>query len=426
MKKAAKTHDPIRNRAANALAAVALASLATLSAGCGQQAFQATASQEDQQAPGTFTIAPKVDVLLVQDDTGSSGEIFSQLSSDVSGFLSQLDQRGWDHHFAIVPLTHFRAIQQVQAARFDSNWGSQWLAPFPGATLAMLTGQVSGSAFRFPDHYDAFLRPDEVYITSNEPAFANINSQLRHSSMTSTGFLRSDAMLAVITLSTGDDNTELNTCVRSDGYQGPCNDPTIGAPVCTTPGQTGCNNEQQTFNKYKSLIQGVRPNPAQLKFYAAIANQKHSQGGCRGANTFSGYRYKNMASALGGASFDLCTQPLGQILDSVGANLQSLRFSLRTRYLFIAQEPKNDDSLKVWRNPGGNAAARVAIPRDRSHVNGWDFVGNVSNVYTIDSPVNLNLASGWAIELYGPARITGNDTAKVEYEPIFAQDTVSK
>ena len=432
MEKTLKTGHSIERKAALAAHLAVLTALAALTAGCGQQAFQASASIEAQQAPGTFVVPPKVDVLLVQDDTGGVMEAFSQLNSQMPTFLTDLTQRGWDYHFATVPLTTFRAINQVQASRYDGNWGSQWLAPFPGASLATLFGQVAAQAFRLPENYHDFLNGSRLSnsLEGREPGFLNLRQQLRHSSMTSTGFLRADSMLAVLVVGNGEDTSGVNICPRNggngnvaceragDNYGIPCGAPGANpAPYCASA--------EQSFGTYRSFFQTFKANPQQIKMYAAVA-QERSAGNCLGSHAFAGTRYSRMATDLGGTSFDLCEQPVNQILDSMADHLQGAKYSMRTEYLFIAQAPKDDEMFKVYRNPGGNTSAAVMIDRDPAHLNGWDYVGQVNDVFTIDSPAPMNRASGLAIRLYGTAKLMGNDTATVRYNPAGTGDTVSQ
>ena len=56
--------------------------------------------------------------------------------------------------------------------------------------------------------------------------------------------------------------------------------------------------------------------------------------------------------------------------------------------------------------PGGNTSNPVTIPQDPN--NGWTYAGQVSNVYTIDYPVPMDLASGIAIHLNGSAELVGS------------------
>jgi hypothetical protein len=91
--------------------------------------------------------------------------------------------------------------------------------------------------------------------------------------------------------------------------------------------------------------------------------------------------------------------------------------------LFISQDA-DPSSIKVTRYNGGDASQATTIPQDA--INGWTYVGSVSNVYAIDYPVPMNLSSGFAIKLNGSAKISGNDTTEVDFKPAGAQDSVSK
>src|SRR4051812_4224687 len=79
--------------------------LSLSSAGCGKQAFFVSLSQEQQKAPGAFIVAPKVDIMLVQDDTGSMIAPYQQVAAQIPPFLSNLQAKGWNYHFATSTLT---------------------------------------------------------------------------------------------------------------------------------------------------------------------------------------------------------------------------------------------------------------------------------------------------------------------------------
>jgi hypothetical protein len=433
-----------------------LGGLAALSAGCGKQAFQVAASSEQQQAPGIFNVPARVDILLVEDDTGSMRETFSQIAAQMPAFLEDLRSRGWDYHFATAPLTTLRPIGQVAASQYDINWGTQWTAPFPGATMTNLRGQVSSSAFRFPSTYNAFLSGNELSnTTGEEPGLKNIVAQLQDTSITSTGFLRDDALLAIVMVGNGDDTSYLNKCKWNEtaGYgdtvvvvEGLCkNAPTVGRTnseralydsyraKCGSPGAApagSCNNDADSFNSLKNQILAIKSPDlntaaAKTRFFAAVDLKPSSN--------YYGKRYVQMAGALGGVAYDIIYSPVHQILDSLAGNLQSVQMSMRTRYLVISEQP-NPASVKVYRHPGGNESQRIEIPRDAN--NGWTPAGatvgspnefRISNFYVIDYPALLNFVStGYAVELHGSAKITGGDTATVEFTPVGVQDTVSK
>src|SRR5690349_5586341 len=106
--------------------------LLTLADCSNKTSYSVTSSTEAMTAPGSFQVSLKVDILLVEDNTGSIYEPFSAIDAGVKGLLATLDTQGWDYHLSTVPLTTFRPIQQVVGSIFDGNNGS-WQAPYPGA-----------------------------------------------------------------------------------------------------------------------------------------------------------------------------------------------------------------------------------------------------------------------------------------------------
>ncbi len=90
---------------------------------------------------------------------------------------------------------------------------------------------------------------------------------------------------------------------------------------------------------------------------------------------------------------------------------------MQTKYIFVEAEP--DVSTIVVRVKRSNGIEEVLM-QDAS--NGWTYRGYLKNVYTIDYPVNLNRASGYALELNGSAKLRGDDTASIEFKAKRIQD----
>jgi hypothetical protein len=425
-----------------ALAALCLAGAALLAQGCGKQAYVVTASQSGTQAPGSFSVPPKVDILLVQDDTGSSQPIWANIAGQLDTFMSNLQGQGWDYHLATIPLTSYREVTQVLASQYDPNWGSQWQQPYPGAAASSVEA-VSAAAFRTPGNYSDFLTEGyQGASNGSEPALANLESMLNDYSMKSSGFLRPDAMLAVVLLSTGDDTSNRNMCTQanghaqSDGWEGPCDlihlDQQGGNPslLCGTSGANPvpyCNNYYASLQPYETFLRHFKTNSAQMRFFSVVAQQHYVSGNncLAGTNAFLGQRYDDLSNYLGGQSFDICSTPIPNALQGIASNLTAIQLTFYTSYLFMAQQP-DPATIVVYRNPGGDTSQAVEIPQDPN--NGWTFAGNVSNVYTtsIGSPAatpTLNLGSGWAVQLHGSGIIGGTDTATVQFKPLGAQNS---
>ncbi|MFL5815660.1 MAG: hypothetical protein ACJ763_18975 [Bdellovibrionia bacterium] len=360
--------------------------------GCGQQPFIATASQESLSAPGTFTIPAKVDFLLVEDDTGSMNEIFPQISSGIPGVLSALENNGWDYHFATIPLTTYRSLSQVTASHYDGNWGASWKPAFPGA--AQWGPQtVLSSVFRDTSHYSDFLSYNSFVNGNNglEPGLQNILYSLNRIQSDGTNFLRDDAMLVVLVVGNGDDTSGVSYCTRSDGITVQC-----GSTV--------------SIDDFKNGFNSLKASSSLIRFYAAVSSIKVSNQTCQGSNAYIGSRYQQMAAALNGKSYNICAGPsaISSALGSLASDLTSTRLALQTRYLQVSQEP-DTSSIVVTRNDG------VVIPQ--SATNGWTYAGYVNNAYAIDYPVPMNQFSGYAVELHGSYKLTGDQNAKVSYTP---------
>ncbi len=399
-----------------------LIALSAALSGCGRQAFVVAATTAAQKAPGSFNIPPKVDILLAEDDSGSIKPIYSQIASQMPAFLNGLEAKNWDYHFVTAPLTADRVMTQVVAAKYDPNWGSLWKAPFPGADISQIAA-VTASVFRTPESYSGFLTYSDTSnaASGSEQGFENIRNALV-SRAAGTGFHRQDALLVVLVVGNGQDTSKVNMCRRAvDGIVIPCED--TGAPLCSdisqaTGSNTSCGSKQVSFDWYKSQFKALRPDSKQVRLYAAVSPQGSYS--CMGAGAYAGTRYTQMASDLGGQSYDVCTQAVSTVLDSLSSSLEITKVAMRTRYLFIERAP-DTATLQVTKYLNGDAAAAVSIPQDAT--NGWTYAGQVSDVYAIDYPIPMNLSSGYAIELHGSAKLSGDDTAKVDFKPAGWQNT---
>jgi hypothetical protein len=430
-------------RAQKRILLLALAAAAsTLLSGCGQQAFFVTSNQEQQAAPGSATIAPKVDIMLVQDDSGSMIANYSQTSAQISTFLSTLQTQNWDYHFTTAPLTQIQSVTQAIASYQDGNWGSQWVAPYPGAPQQN-SDNLASSVFRQPSAFDWTVTPsNDAGGTENgfQTMFANLTYGVQN-----TGFIRPDAMLVVVMMGNGNDSSQINLCYRQDsvklpngtwsGIAVPC--AAVGAPACSTsfpasynsniippPYAGACDNQQDSYNYYESGFANLKGagNTSQIRFYADVAQTGADEASCLGSTAYIGSRYIQLANQLSGSSFDICTTQLSSVLSTIASNLTATRLNFQTHYLFISQAP-NVSTIQVTRYVGGNTSDAVTIPQDPN--NGWTYVGYVNNVYAIDSPTPMNLSSGYAIMLNGSAQLTGSDTASVTYTPAGVQNSTT-
>lgn len=381
---------------------------ATATSGCSKAAFDATAAQDSQRAPGTYTVPAKVDFVLVEDDTGSMDEAYPQIDGAMPAFLSGLQNSGWDYHFMAMPLTTYRSINQIVASQYDSNWGSAWIPPFPGATPGG-PGTIPSFLFSTPNNYAGFVSLSQINnsLDGKEPGFANITQTL-YNATAGTNLLRPDAMLVILDVGNGNDTSNVNSCTRSDGLTVPC-EQLSGIPVCSSWNETGsCQSAALSLDHYRQELQGLKPNGL-VKYYAAVAAESMSN--CQGGGSYVGTRYMEMASLTGGQSFDICqggSNAISTILSELSSSLTTVQENFVTEYLIISQAP-DVATIVVTRNDG------TIIPEDPN--NGWTYVGQTSG-YMIISPVNMNaFTNQYAIKLNGSYLLQGQQSATVTYTP---------
>ncbi len=381
--------------------------LAPLLGGCGKQAFVVTESSSQAAGPGFYTIPPKVDILLAEDDTGSIFEIFNDIETQTKSFLQGLENSGWDFHFATTPLTTQRTMDQVIGSRHDENWGSEWVPPFPGAQLGQ-PGQISASVFTRPNQYTGFINYSQINNSLNgyEPGLSTIWNALKYKAP-GTGFIRSDALLVVVVVGNGEDTSGVTFCTRSDGYVGPCED--VGFPQSGT--------KTSSFNTYKANFLTLKTSSQLLKWYSAVSTAARTN--CLGGRAYRGQRYIDMATALGGSTYDICTSSVSSVLGSLAASLQAQKLAFRQKYIFLSGEP-NVDTIKVTKISGGS---RTELTQNTT--NGWSYRGQITD-FAIDYPVPMNLTSGIALELHGSAKLVGDDTADVSFKPAGASNAAEK
>jgi hypothetical protein len=379
--------------------------LTLLYGACSKQEFNVSKTIATQKAPGTYTIPPKIDFLLAEDDTGSIFEAYTPIANQLPLFLRDLEKNGWDYHFATTPLTRDRPLNEIIASKFDLNWGSQWLPSLPG----MLPEMIPSAFFRKPEQYAGFLTSSDINNGTNglEPGFETVRRAL-YNQATGTGFLREDALLVILVVGNGEDTSGVTLCTRVDGFVGPCEN--MGMPGGTL---------DSSFTFYRNQFLGLKSaHDSLVRFYSAVS--KSAQSNCLGGKSYVGLRYQKMALGLGGAHYDICSQPISTVLSALNSSLQIQRLSFRTRYLFLDREP-DPVTIKIEKFLNGDPTQVIELAQ--SATQGWTYAGYLKNVFAIDSPAPLNLSSGYAIELHGSAKLVGNDTAEITFKPIGARDS---
>jgi hypothetical protein len=367
---------------------------------CGKTAFTVVPGTEKLTSPGTYTIPPKVDIVLFQSTKGRMFEAWNQMSGQLPQFLATLDKQNWDYHFTVLPLSRATQMQTATASQYDGNYGSNWKAPYPGAPQFTL-GTITANYFEFPSNFSGFLDPSyfNTLERGKEAGFDGMTNNLKNS-FGNSNFIRPDALLLPVIVSLADDTSDVNMInVDGKGWV-PAND----------------GSSTSSFNSYLTGFKTAHPN---AQFQAIVAASASSN--CLGSIASAGSRYMKLAGSTGGKSFDICSMGISQILPTFASGLQAQKQNFRQKYIFIAQDA-NPASIVVTVTKADGS--QVQIPQDKN--NGWTYVGYVQNVAAIDSPAPMNYSTGYAIQLNGSAELSGNDTPSVSYTPAGAQDSVSK
>ncbi len=378
---------------------------------CGETSFRQGFDSSRSKAPGSFFIPPAADILLLQDDTGSMLESFSEVSAEIPNFLNRIESRGWDYHFSAMPLTGIIPTPiQVVTSKYDGNWAlngrTQWEPLFPGATSNTPGMSIPAEFFKEPWNFSRFLQPNQVsnQSKSHEEGFKRIDTAL-NSTFNSTGFLRPGAISIVIVMSNGDDTSGYEPyCRRADGYPIPC----PGIP-------------SKTFTKYEGKFRTLISNnkTTDFRLFSIVAPSEISN--CLGATSRRGSRYLNMSNIFGGsasANLNICTRPvranIKNSLDAIGAKLEETLLQLVTKYVAVNPEPDLQQELIITKYLGGDVNRAITISQDS--VNGWSYIGNQTNINSIIYPFEMRPITGYIFQLNGTARLIGLDTIKIKYK----------
>ena len=365
---------------------------------CGPQAFVPSSSSSLQTPAGGINVPPKVDIVFGMSSNGTMRNIAPSITSEIPAFLQKLEKSGWDYRFISVslseyhPTTNMAVNGAVSVSKYDANYPvGTWLSPFPGAdhnTAPRIASNLFASAFNVTQ-----LQPTDP----NDGHETGIRNQLDfvYRPDMKTDFLRPDALLAVISLSNNDD--------RSDW--------TYGADQTTDPGHGNV-----PLSDYANLFRNVKGTgvASLVRYYPLVA---HLNVNCRSGTSRSGLRYEQMSDILGGAKSDICNVSISSSLDTVQANLDTVKLSYRKRYLVIGNPP-NEPTIKVTKYLNGDAGQAQVLANDSN--NGWTYAGAITApTYLIDAPIPMNLVNpgdGYLIELHGSAKLIGNDTADVTFQ----------
>jgi len=355
---------------------IALMAITILSA-CGTKKFQKLEYTTSAIAGQYIYIKPKLDLVIFQDNSDSIANAMAQLKPQLSGFLSALDVN-WEFRVVVLPLLSQQNISSKVVLATDCTG-------VPGAGCVGPSGVA----------YFNSLIGDAGWITSRDSAtgntdlgFQNMNGNIN--SLIGSGFLRSDAALAMLVISNNDDQSGVTYNYRPDGAI-----TSIDYNSATTI---------NSFNAYKNYFLSVKSSTQLDRLYSVVAAQKYTD--CYGGGgTWAGIRYMNMAVQLGGAAYDLCNGGLPNVLNDIRARLVTVVQTIEFNYVVFPQEP-TPSSISIKKN--GVSLANSAI-------DGWEYVGYRANQPTSFAPVAGNVKSGYMIRLNGSATFKGTDAIELSY-----------
>ena len=372
---------------------ILVASVLAALSGCGSQSFDVVQSQQDSGTAGGMSIAPKVDLLLAVDNTGSTLEVQTALNASIRGFLTQLNAQNWDFRVTAIPLSGSAAITSISASKFDAN-SANWVAPYPGAPH---TSTIPHSMYVAPENYQ--VTTGSGTTDGKEPGLSNIGSALA-STTARQYFLRKEAILAVVVLSNGDDSSE---AVDYSAY------PYLPPKQVSASLISGIQNA-----KGAALASSIHLFPVASPYGSS------SCGALRpGTTARPAVRYGNAGSRIGGHSvIDLCANSMNSVLAQIQTQVSAIKLNYVKRYIQIADRP-NEDTIQVVKHAANGAS--ISIPKSVNGSDGWVYLGQAT-VPMVSEPIAMDFRTGYTIQLIGDAyKLTGDESASVTYLPYGVQ-----
>ncbi len=372
---------------------------------CGPQAFTPTLIESNQTAAGGVDLPPRVDIVVGVSSDGGMLNIRSTLQNQLNTFVQNLESKKWDYRLVFVPMSqydnyHINSLyynhdHTVAASRYDSNHGSNWISPYPGASLSDPFYKINPDYFNtgivLPSINSAHVDGHQ-YGLRNQANFINLPA-------VKNNILRADATLAVITISNGRD--------ASDGWTTQTSQVSYSNGV-TSSGTTIVPEDVKVGN-YIQQMQSVKLAPSMLKYYSIVS--EHTSTNCLYGPARRGEEYIQASNATDGKAIDLCNNSIASALDQIGSDIQSQPLYFVKEYLVISAEP-NVSTIKVIKN--GQELPQNAI-------NGWTYEGYSASQALITLPIPMEYRSGYMIKLHGSAKLVGSDTATVTYQGNGAQ-----
>ena len=349
-----------------ALRLAALAALTLSAAACNENSLGALpSSYSETHYQGAEN--PPVDVLFVVDNSGSMAQEQAKLTANFQTFITHFTSLGLDFHIGVI------TTDTDNPAESGKLQGSPAIltASTPELDRYFLQNATTGT-----NGSGAESGLEAIRLAFSEPNLSGANA----------GFLRPNAILAIIVVSD-----------EEDWSDGDTNEP----PIADAP----------SISSYADLLLALKGGDASKVTMPVIVGDV--PGGCTSADADAeaGVRYHEIATALNGSKSSICSQDFATVLDTIGSDLAGLVTAFPLAY--------TPDPITI-------TVAVDGTLMERSEEIGWYWDALVGGVAFAPSAVPAAcsvIEISYAVTDFGGPIETGNAEAPPEQCPLIVPPT---
>ena len=304
-----------------------------------------------------------VDVLFVVDNSGSMAQEQAKLTQDFQAFITHFTSLGLDFHIGII------TTDIANPAESGKLQGSPHIltSSTPEIERYFLQNATTGT-----DGSGAESGLEAIRLALSEPNLSGANA----------GFLRPNAILAVIVVSD-----------EEDWSDGDTNEPAIA--------------DAPAISMYADLLLALKGgDPSKVTFPVIVGDVPS---GCTSpdADAEAGVRYHELATALNGSKSSICSENFAEVLDTIGSDLAGLVTAFPLAY--------TPDPVTITVEVDG-------VLMVRSEETGWywdSLVGGVAFAASAVPAACSVIEISYAVTDYGGPIETGNAEAPPEQCPMI-------
>lgn len=295
----------------------------------------------------------KIDVLFVINDQPSMSSFQDEIVTSFSSFMEQFNVKGFDYKISVVTSSAYLADPTLNGYS-ATNASEDGFNDFNGTTHSGVFTIIPTT----PNLFSTFAinaKPAKNSAGQDGRAFSSMRQALRMANSINTGFVRSDAFLAVVIVDNQDDfsgNTRCTGCNMNQRYNAPSLDP---------------------VTDYVSFLDTVTGTSGMTKRYSVSAMTQSAQP-CQGGTNMT--RIMELATLTNGVIGNICDSDFGPSMALMAEKIATLSSQ------FYLQRTPIESSIVIH-------VDSVLIPNDPT--NGW----------TYDSVANSILFHGDAIPQQG-------------------------